>query len=81
MDRSVHRPAFAVFGRGRSEGRHRSRDIHRGSPVPSPGGGGGLRVGPPYGGQAYRLLEEEGVLTRKRGDAYRVAQSAGLRGT
>ena len=48
-----------------------------GSPVPSlRAAAGELRINLHTVGKAYRLLEEEGVLTRKRGDAYRVAQSA-----
>ena len=48
-----------------------------GSPVPSlRAAAGALRINLHTVGKAYRLLEEEGVLTRKRGDAYRVAQSA-----
>lgn len=35
-----------------------------------------LRVNLHTVGKAYRLLEDEGVLTRKRGDAYRVATTA-----
>ncbi|HCH64437.1 MAG: GntR family transcriptional regulator [Deltaproteobacteria bacterium] len=35
-----------------------------------------LRVNLHTVGKAYRLLEEERVLTRRRGDAYRVAQTA-----
>ena len=49
-----------------------------GSPVPSlRAAARELRINLHTVGKAYRLLEEEGVLTRKRGDAYRVAQSAG----
>ena len=48
-----------------------------GSPVPSlRAAASELRINLHTVGKAYRLLEEEGVLTRKRGDAYRVAQSA-----
>ncbi len=48
-----------------------------GSPVPSlRAAAAELRINLHTVGKAYRLLEEEGVLTRKRGDAYRVAQSA-----